>query len=167
MVDTSVVEMFERVVQSAADSLTQAYEDALAEMGPRPAGFEQADPLDRLEHFIDVCNDPQGWPQVIADTTQREGSPDRAKALCVQEAGNLLRMLARRGAGGRVPKDPDDFNRAVEAGAQAVAHAQFLRRLQKSEQTLRDVRKLEAKPKAWVVPVPPPPDLTQQLADLS
>jgi len=155
--DRGLVAMMERVADRATATLVGAYEDSLSMMGDRPAGFETADSLDLLAHFIDVCRTPGGWEQVIATDAAVIGQ-EAAEALTVKTVTNLARMLARRGTGGTVPDDPIAFQRAIDAGVESVEAAQLVRRMQRSEKALREVEKLDAQPKAITFDVGPPTD---------
>jgi hypothetical protein len=153
--ERGLVAMLERIADRATHTLVGAYQDALATMGDRPAGFTQTDPLDLLEHFITTCRTPGMWERVIEADAQVIGR-DAAEALAARTVTNLGRMLARRGMGGTVPDDPVALQRAIEAGVEAVESMQLARRLRRAEQTLAKVEEVEARPKALVFRVPPP-----------
>lgn len=154
--------MLERIVDRATATVINAFQDTLTTMGDRPAGFEQADPLDLLDHFIETCRTPGAWEQVIAADAQVVG-PAAAHVRVVKAATDLTRMLARRGGWDGQDVDPVAFQRAIDAGVESVESAQVMRRLGKAQRALAEVEKLEAKPAAVLFEVKPAREMAAML----
>lgn len=137
----SITDMIEEAVAATVEAHREALQSVRQMYGPRPYGYAKGDRFDRLQFFLDHCDDALWWEAYIAKATaEAGGNRIVGEYKAAQYCTAMRRMLAAAG------------------GREAVLRVLEERRIARALPAIRKAERLLARPKLTIVPANPPHD---------